>query len=453
MKKIEDYSHYYLLGIGGASMSGIAHYLLTLHKDVRGYDAVMSANCKDLQNYGVHIDTQLGGVSQIPTRYRHSSDDCLIIYSSAIKAGNPYFDYFSSNGFQMLKRGDVLGSISRGMKCVAIAGTHGKSTTTSILHHIFRYTYTDVKAFIGAIPQGYERHYIGGSLSTMLVEADEYDRAFMELEPTYLAITSTDPDHLDIYGTHQELVRTFEAFAKKVSKEDRWVHKSIGIPANTYSATEEADIHVSELRFSPGEMKYTADIHTPWGDVSDAKLAVLGRYNVENALCALGVALSYGVDLHKAVESLAHFGGVSRRFQTIDSPTLSKPIIDDFSHTPEEIHAFLSQVNELFPAYKKAAIFQPHLFSRTQQFAEGFAEVLAMVDTLIIIDIYPAREAPIDEITSQWLLEQVSLPPSNKVYAPDIPSLKQAIDSAHFDMLLVVGAGDIMLKVKETGCI
>ena len=396
--ELENVVRVYLIGVGGIGMSGLARYFKKRGADVHGYDKTPTplTDTLESENISVFFEDQ---VNQIPLQFKKNDPGTLIIYTPAIPKDSAILEYFRSGGFSVKKRSEVLGIISKGMFTIAVAGTHGKTTTSSIIAHLLKDSGYDCSAFLGGIATNYKSNILFGENNTMVVEADEYDRSFLTLHPDIAIITSMDADHLDIYGDAGQLTESFKLFAGQLKPGGVLVNrKDLDLEGGqTYAANEEADIQARNIRVEEGHFIF--DFINRSSTLENLQLALPGVHNIENALAAIQVALLLEIPEASIRTALANFKGVKRRFEYIVR-TPGHIYIDDYAHHPEELRACLTAVRTLFPGRKLTTIFQPHLFSRTRDFASGFAEVLAMTDELILLDIYPARELPIPGITS-----------------------------------------------------
>jgi UDP-N-acetylmuramate--alanine ligase len=437
--ELRDIQRVYLVGIGGIGMSGLARYFQHLGCIVCGYDKTVTDLTNDLHNEGIQICFE-DNADCIPISFQAPSADTLIIYTPAIPKDSAVLNYFKNKGFELFKRSQVLGLISKSSFTIAVAGTHGKTTTSTMVAHLLKASGNDCSAFLGGISSNYQTNVLYGKNDVMVVEADEYDRSFLTLFPDVAIITSMDADHLDIYGDHEHLTESFKLFASQIKSGGTLVHKK-GLPLDTgYTYALEdatADAHAANIRIEGGDFYFdfiNADISIP-----DIKMGIAGTHNIENAVAAIEAVLRLDIPAESIKDALGSFRGVKRRFEYIVK-TPGHIYIDDYAHHPEELRAAISSVKRLYPDKKLTAIFQPHLYTRTRDFADGFAEVLSMVDELILLDIYPARELPIEGVTSGMLLKKMSL--INKRILSKQEAL-DAIKNEKPELLLTVGAGDI----------
>jgi UDP-N-acetylmuramate--alanine ligase len=432
----------YLIGIGGIGMSALARYFYLDKKYVAGYDKTETDLTKTLSESGIKVRFE-DTIEDIDEVFLNSTTT-LVIYTPAIPSSHKQLQYFKQNGFQVLKRSQVLGLITEHTFCLAVAGTHGKTTTTSILGHLMYVCDVPLTAFLGGISENYNSNLIIKGTEVSVVEADEFDRSFLTLSPDIACITSMDADHLDIYGDASHLVQSFVDFSKKVKKDGKlFVKNGLPIEGITYGIEDNSDYSVQNIKIKNGA--YIFDIKTPKTILKDLVFNLPGRHNLSNALIALAMAVEYGCPYRQLAEALASYKGVKRRF-TYQIKNDNLVFIDDYAHHPEEINAVYQAVREMYPSKKILVVFQPHLFSRTRDFADDFAKSLSQFDKIMLLDIYPARELPIEGITSQWLLQKISN--SNKELISRV-DLIQKIKASHPEILLTIGAGDIGEEVKH----
>lgn len=431
-------SSIFFIGIGGIGMSAIARYFAANGKAVAGYDKTPSQITTDLETLGVEIHF-LDDVKNIPITFLNK-DKTLVVYTPAISKNHNQLNYFLNNNFKVLKRSEILGEITKSTFCLGVAGTHGKTTTSSILGHIM----AEVKAtsFLGGIAENYNSNLILGEDKISVVEADEFDRSFLQLSPNIACITSMDADHLDIYGAPEALQESFFAFSEKVS-DTLIVAKGLPIAGLTYAINEDADYKAFNLKIESG--KYIFDVQTPSETIKNIEFHLPGNHNVMNALAALAMADVYGIPLEGIKNSLATFKGVKRRF-SYKIKTSDFVLIDDYAHHPTEIKAVESAVREMYPNEKVLVVFQPHLFSRTKDFINDFASALSKFDEIMLLDIYPARELPIKGVTSEWLLNKID---NNNKKLTFRSHLVKDIKDASSKIVIMLGAGDIGVMVNE----
>ncbi len=438
----ESINSVYFIGIGGIGMSAIARYFVAHGKHVGGYDKTPTEITRALQDLGavIHFNDD---VSEIETSFLEA-ESTLVVYTPAIPKGHSELEYFKANNFNILKRSAILGAITKQTFCLAVAGTHGKTTTTSILGHLLNVCDSPVTAFLGGISENYDSNLILNGTEVTVVEADEFDRSFLALSPNLASITSMDADHLDIYGSAEALVESFKAFSECLKPGGKlFVKQGLPLDGITYGVEEEADYSAQNVRIENGS--YVFDIKTPKGIEHDFRFYLPGRHNLSNALIAIAMAAEYGCGYDDLKKGLASYKGVKRRF-TYQIKTEDFVFIDDYAHHPEEIKAVHQAVREMYPDKKVLAIFQPHLFSRTKDFVDAFAESLSKFDELLLLDIYPARELPIEGVTSQWLLDKIENPRKALV---EKAALIKEIEKSKAQVVLTIGAGDIGQEVKR----
>ncbi|NRD19379.1 UDP-N-acetylmuramate--L-alanine ligase [Winogradskyella eckloniae] len=432
----------YFIGIGGIGMSAIARYFVANGKQVAGYDKTPTEITKALEALDVQIHFE-DSLEHINSEFLNP-ENTLVVYTPAIPKSHSELNYFKDNGFNVLKRSAVLGEITKQTVCLAVAGTHGKTTTTSILGHLLNTCNVPVTAFLGGISENYNSNLILNGTEVTVVEADEFDRSFLTLSPDLACITSMDADHLDIYGNAEELVKTFKDFTACIKPNGKLFVKN-GLPLNgiTYGIDDDSDYSAQNISIENGS--YIFDVKTPKGIQKGFKFSLPGRHNLSNALAALAMAIEYGCAFNDLAIGLETYKGVQRRF-TYQIKTNDFVFIDDYAHHPEEIKAVYQAVREMYPGKKVLAVFQPHLFSRTQDFVDGFAESLSKFDELLLLDIYPARELPIEGITSKWLLEKIKNPNKKLIEKSEIIN---EIKKSDAQIVLTIGAGDIGAEVKH----
>lgn len=434
-----DKTYYYFIGAGGIGMSALARYFKSLEKVVLGYDKTLTDLTKQLEEEGIdlHYDDDLTKIPNFLT-----PENTLVIHTPAVPVYLKEYQYFKQNNFEVLKRSEVLGEITRNTYGIAVAGTHGKTTTSSILGHILKEAGLESTAFLGGVVENYDSNIILNGAEITVSEADEFDRSFLRLSPKIGIITSMDADHLDIYGDKETLEQTFIEFGQIVT-EQLFIRKGLPIEkALTYGVESGADYDAINISIQNGI--YHFDVKTPDGELLKGfRLQLPGKHNVENATAAIAVADYMKVPFNKISYGLENFKGVKRRFNRWDIK--GKIYIDDYAHHPTELNAVTHSLREMFPGKKVLGVFQPHLFTRTRDFSEGFAESLSGFDELILLDIYPAREEPIEGIHSQWLLEQINL---EKKEVSNLQDAMNKIKTKDFDVLVTVGAGNIDTLVK-----
>ena len=436
---LDNTKNIYFLGIGGIGMSALAHYFHLKGKKVVGYDRVESVVTRQLEAKGIEIFYELDS--------KHIEGMDLVVYTPAISRDCVELTAADERGIPVLKRSQVLGEISKDYRTLAVAGTHGKTTTSTMLAHILNQSDADCTAFLGGISNNLGSNFIYSESDLVVVEADEYDRSFMTLRPDIAVITSMDADHLDIYGTPEVMQDNYREFSDLANK--LMVHESLKPHFQTENlhtyGIDRGDYYAENLRF--GDLKTVFDFVSSQVKIQDIELAMPGHHNVSNMVAALAVALNYGANVEKLKDAVGSFSGIYRRFQIHhDSETIT--YIDDYAHHPSEISAAISTARALFPERQLIVVFQPHLFTRTRDFVEGFAEELSKADVAIMMEIYPARELPIPGITSQWVLNKLTI--EDKVLAQKenlVKIIEQKIKTP--SVVMTLGAGDIDRKVKD----
>jgi UDP-N-acetylmuramate--alanine ligase len=434
----------YFIGIGGIGMSALARYFQNIGKNVSGYDKTPTMLTDELIADGMNIHFE-DNINLIPKEY--FIENTLVIITPAVPITHSEWNYFIERNYQVKKRAEVLGIITKDTFCFAVAGTHGKTTTSSILGHILYESGADVTAFIGGIVENYHSNLIGDGKTVTVVEADEFDRSFLHLHPDIACVTSMDADHLDIYGDKNSIEDSFREFADKVEdKKSLFVPKGLPLAGLTVGINEDATFKASNIRIENGY--YVFDVKTPSETIENIQFGLPGRHNLMNAMMALAMAKTYGTPTSAIARALATFKGIQRRFSyQIKSENLV--YIDDYAHHPTEINAVHQAVRELYPNEKVLAIFQPHLFSRTRDFADDFAKSLSQFDEILLMDIYPARELPMEGITSEWLLSKIQNKHKKLVSKTDlIPSILES----KAKIIVTIGAGDIgelIPKIKK----
>ena len=432
----------YFIGIGGIGMSALARYFTAKGMAVSGYDKTPSDITTSLQELGIYIHFN-DDIIEIDPKYLNK-DDTLVVYTPAIPKHHSELNYFMANNFTVKKRSEVLGEITKHTICLAIAGTHGKTTTTSILGHLLKACHVPVTAFLGGISENYNSNLILNGTEVTVVEADEFDRSFLTLSPDLACITSMDADHLDIYGDAIELINSFEKFSQCIKPNGKlFVKNGLPIKGISYGLEDNSDYSGKNIKIENGS--YVFDLQTPNGLYKDFRFNLPGRHNLSNAIIALAMAVDFGCPHNQLAKALALYSGVKRRF-TYHIKTDDFVFIDDYAHHPEEIKAVYSAVREMYPEKRVLAIFQPHLYSRTRDFMNAFAESLSKFDEVLLLDIYPARELPIEGITSQKLLETINNS-NKKLVSKSILIEEIKISSAQ--VVLTLGAGDIGDEVKH----
>ncbi|MEY2630553.1 MAG: UDP-N-acetylmuramate--L-alanine ligase [Bacteroidota bacterium] len=425
----------YFIGIGGIGMSALARYFQNIGKKVSGYDKTRTMLTDELIAAGmdIHFEDNIG---LIPKDFY--VENTLVIITPAVPVTHSEWNYFLERDYVVKKRAEVLGIITKDTFCFAVAGTHGKTTTSSILGHILYESGADVTAFLGGIVENYHSNLIGSGKTVTVVEADEFDRSFLHLHPDIACVTSMDADHLDIYGDATAIEDSFREFANKVAdKNQLFVPKGLPLEGLTIGINDAATYTALNIRIENGF--YVFDVQTPSETIRDLQFGLPGRHNLMNALMALAMAKTYGTPTESIAKALASFKGIQRRF-SYQIKTSDLVYIDDYAHHPTEINAVHQAVRELYPGEKVLAVFQPHLFSRTKDFADDFAKSLSQFDEILLLDIYPARELPMEGVTSSWLLSKMENPNKKLVSKGDlIPTILE--NSAK--IIVTIGAGDI----------
>ncbi|MEM9141860.1 MAG: UDP-N-acetylmuramate--L-alanine ligase [Bacteroidota bacterium] len=432
----------YFIGIGGIGMSALARYFTSTGKYVAGYDKVCTPLTQELEDLGMLL-CYGDAVSHIPEHYKNR-DTTLVVYTPAVPESHPQYQFFVQAGFPMYKRSEVLGLITKDSFCLAVAGTHGKTTTSSILAHLLYECNIPFTAFLGGISEDFNSNFISNGAVYSVVEADEFDRSFLRLFPNVACITSMDADHLDIYGDEKTLHASFRDFAALLAPGGSlFVPKNLPIAGITYGIEDDSDYCIRNLKVREGV--YVFDMEGPDIALTDIVFKKPGRYNLLNALAAFAMAVQTGKSPKDLASALRTFKGVKRRF-SYEIVADDFVFIDDYAHHPTEINAVYEAIREMHPNKKITAVFQPHLFSRTRDFAEGFAKSLSQFDAVLLLDIYPAREKPMPGITSQWLLEKIKGPCKKKI---EKSTLLQEIKQKKPEILITMGAGDIGLEVSK----
>ena len=444
---IKTYKNIYLVGIGGIGMSALANYFYSQNKNVYGYDRVKSTLTENLEKKGVEISYE-DNINSIPLVFNSSSKDQLVIYSSAI-SNNNILSYFSENSYDICKRSKALGLISKHYYTIAVAGTHGKTTTSIMLSHILKQSNVNCTAFLGGISKNYDTNFLLSDESKyMVVEADEFDRSFLSLNPDIAIITSLDSDHLDIYGSYKEFIDTFQKFASQVKKngylilEESIVNK-FETPKHvnlfTYSHSSISDFYASSLNFQSDKINFLYNEKGKKYNNNNVELSMPGNHNVSNALAAISACSLLDISNKCISQALNSFEGIKRRFD-LHVNSSEKVYIDDYAHHPTEIIETIKTVKKMFVGRHLTVLFQPHLFSRTDDFKHEFAQSLSLADSLILLDIYPAREKPIQGVDSKMLLD-LCVNNSKKLISKNL--VIENLENQKIDILLTIGAGDI----------
>ena len=443
-----NFTHIYFIGAGGIGMAALERYFLSRDIAVAGYDRTPSALTEALTEEGVKI-TFGGEPEEIPADFRNPTTT-LVVYTPAVPESLPLFRWFREGGFTIMKRARLLGEVTRTSKALCFAGTHGKTTTSSMAAHLLHSSAAGCNAFLGGVLRNYGTNFLLSATSPWsVIEADEYDRSFHHLRPHIAVITSTDPDHLDIYGTEEAYLESFAHFTELIQPGGHLiVHTGLslrprpaeGVSLHTYSR-DAGDFHATDIVRKDGRITFT--FVTPDSSITGIELGVPVEINIENAIAALAaVYLTGELTPEMARSAMASFMGPKRRFEyhlREDGPQ-GRAIIDDYAHHPDELKASISSVKALYPGRHLTVAFQPHLYSRTRDFAPQFAEALSLADSVILLDIYPARELPIPGVTSKIIFDEIKCTDKMMI---DKKSLTDTLKSRNFDILLTAGAGDI----------
>ena len=422
-------------------MSALARYFKNIGKNVSGYDKTQTQLTKELQQEGIEVHFE-DNINLIPKDFY--VDNTLVVITPAVPVLHSEWNYFNERNYTVKKRAEVLGLITKDTFCFAVAGTHGKTTTSSILAHILFDSGLDVTSFLGGIVENYNSNLVGNGKTITVVEADEFDRSFLHLHPNIACITSMDADHLDIYGDANAIEESFREFADKVEDKSKLFYASgLILEGISVGINDDSNITAQNIKIENGYYVFDAKLENEL--VENIQFGLPGHHNLSNALMALSMAKKYGVETHKIKKALASFKGIRRRFSfQIREEKLT--YIDDYAHHPTEINAVHQAVRELFPNKKICAIFQPHLFSRTKDFADDFAKSLSQFDDLMLMEIYPARELPIEGITSTWLLSKINNTNKKLVRKEE---LMNELKKSNATVFVTIGAGDLGEMVGE----
>jgi UDP-N-acetylmuramate--alanine ligase len=447
--KLTEKNIIYFIGIGGIGMSALARHFKAQGKTVSGYDKTETKLTKQLVEEGIHVhydDT----IEALPAEVKANQSDVLVVYTPAIPETHIGKNYLLEQGVTLYKRSEVLGELTKLLYNVSVSGTHGKTTISSMVAHIFKVADLSFSAFLGGVSKNLNSNYLGNKDAEIcVVEADEYDRSFLRLYPDIMVCSSVDPDHLDIYGTGEKVVESFQLFAKNIKKNGQLlvnykVANTFEEPYLTYSLDNpEADYYAQNIRVEDGF--YCFDIVAKGKVIEGASLGLPGLHNVENCIAASAVAFEMNVTPTVILKALKEYKGVDRRFEVV----LRKDnlvYVDDYAHHPEELNRCITSMRHFFPGKKITGVFQPHLFSRTRDFADGFARSLELLDEVILLEIYPARELPMPGINSQFLLDKIQSPNKHLLSKEE---LKNRIKNSSLEVLLTVGAGDIGAMVND----
>ncbi len=448
---MEEIKAVYFVGIGGIGMSAIARYFLSRGLVVAGYDRTPSDLTKALQEEGALVHYE-DNVELIPAPCR-DRESTLVVYTPAIPAEHTELTFFRNNGFEIQKRAQVLGTLTRSLKGLCVAGTHGKTTTSSMAAHLLHQSHVDCNAFLGGITKNYGTNYILSQKSPyVVIEADEFDRSFHHLTPFASVITATDADHLDIYGTEEAYLESFSKYSSLILPGGYLIlHTGLkmkpavqeGVTVFTYSR-EDGDFHAENVRIGDGRI--TFDLVSPLGNIQGIELGVPVSVNIENGIAAMALAQIAGATAEEIRQGILSFSGVDRRFD-FHIKTDKMAYLSDYAHHPEEIRRSLESLRELYQGRRIKAIFQPHLYTRTRDFYKDFAAALSLLDDVCIVDIYPAREAPIPGVTSQLIYD--NLKPGIKREMCSKDGILDVVRQGGFDVLVTLGAGDIEDYVQQ----
>ena len=443
----KQYKNIYFVGAGGIGMAALVRYYLSKGCRVAGYDRTATDLTKELIKEGAEIVYD-SSADLIP-EYCRDKENTLVVYTPAVPADHPGLTYFRNNGFEVMKRSQVLGLITHDSKGLCFAGTHGKTTTSSMTAHILHNSPTGCNAFLGGILRNYDSNLLLSATSPYsVIEADEFDRSFHWLNPYIAVVTATDPDHLDIYGTEEAYLESFAHFTELIQPGGALIcHTGLklrprvrdGVKTYFYSR-DEGDFHAANIRKGDGRIVF--DFVSPGGTIKDVELGVPVDINIENAVASMAVCSLIGIDGDTMKKAMSTFLGAKRRFEFwMKEPGANgKVVIDDYAHHPDELKASIRSVKDLYPGRKLTVIFQPHLYSRTRDFAPQFAEALSEADEVLLLDIYPAREQPIAGVSSELILKDIKC--ANKAVCKKEDLIK-TIKNYNFDVLLTAGAGDI----------
>ncbi|WP_375418227.1 UDP-N-acetylmuramate--L-alanine ligase [uncultured Hymenobacter sp.] len=462
---MKPFRYIYFLGIGGIGMSALARWFQASGQQVSGYDKTPTPLTDALQAEGIVVHFEDQGAASLPEEVRQHKAQTLVVLTPAIPADHQEWAWLVQQGYDIRKRSQVLGVLTQGQPTIAVAGTHGKTTTSSMVAHLLHHAGVPCAAFLGGIAVNLGSNLLlppvpqpGQPTPLIVVEADEYDRSFLTLHPTIAIVTSTDADHLDIYGDQAALIESFRQFVSQIQPGGTLLLNHIadasvaaaapaGVRVLRYglSAEQGPDLYADNITTQGHRFHF--DLHGSAGAVPNLELAVPGYHNVENMLAAAAASqLAGGVENAQLAAAVAAYRGVKRRFEFIvTSP--DKVYVDDYAHHPREIEAFLRSLRALYPGKKLRVIFQPHLFTRTRDFAPGFAESLSLADEVVLLDIYPAREKPLPGVTSAIILNQITAPQKSLQTKAEV--LEAAAHDADYDVLATVGAGDIDTLVPE----
>ena len=443
---LDKIDNIFFIGIGGMGMSSLAEYFINENKYVGGYDRDISENTDRLQKLGIEILFH-DSFDRVNSKFLNK-ENTLIVYTPAIPVSNNLLSEFRGNKFTSVKRAELLGLVVNKGKCIAIAGTHGKTTTTCILAHLLNSSNIPTTSFIGGISENYNSNFLYNGNQLFLVEADEYDKSFLNLSPDYACVTSIDPDHLDIYNDFRGVQNGFNSFIDNI-KSDGFliVQENLDYNYPKYGLSHNSDYSIENIRIHDGG--YLFDIVTPEKNYENLKFSIPGKHNLMNALAAFVISIKLGCEFNLLKSALESFKGVKRRF-TYHIRTKNRIYIDDYAHHPKEINSVYEALKEIYPEQDILVAFQPHLFTRTRDFVEEFAESLSQFEAVLLLDIYPARETPIDGVSSSWLLDKINSPIKKLV---DKSDLSLEILNQNMKINVTLGAGDIgdeCMNIKKT---
>ncbi|MCH5227658.1 MAG: UDP-N-acetylmuramate--L-alanine ligase [Muribaculaceae bacterium] len=443
----------YFIGAGGIGMANLERYLLSKGFEIAGYDRTQSQLTQQLEDEGVSMVFE-DNVSLIPAQFR-SKEDTLVVYTPAVPSDSPILNWFQNQGFNVVKRSELLGKITRAGKSICVAGSHGKTTTTSMIANILRNSEVGCNAFLGGILRNTGSNLVMcPGANWAVIEADEYDRSFHRLSPTIAIVTSVDPDHLDIYGDEEGYLEGFAHFTSLIKEGGALLmHAGMklkprlkpGVKTYTYSGGKEGDWHAEDIRFGNGTIRFT--LVGPEIRIEGLEPGVPVEINIDNAVAAAAASIMAGASAEDVRKGLREFRGAKRRFEVLrDQKDGSTVLIDDYAHSPNEVKASINSVKKLYPDRKLTVIFQPHLYTRTRDFASGFSEALSLADEVIMPEIYPARELPIPGVNSQLILDKVNC--DSKIYC-ERKNLLNLIKNRKFDILMTLGAADIDVLLPD----
>ncbi|MFN4299271.1 MAG: UDP-N-acetylmuramate--L-alanine ligase [Thermaurantimonas sp.] len=444
-RPIDTYKYFFFIGIGGIGMSALARFFNLKKAIVSGFDRERSELTAKLEAEGIVI-TYSDAINTLPMLRIGTPADTLVVYTPAVPASNQLMKWFRERNFTLMKRAQVLGLITKSSRSIAVAGTHGKTTTTALVTHILKHNNIDISAFIGGISANYNTNFLYGSSDTVVIEADEFDRSFLRLEPSLAVITSTDPDHLDIYKDQEGVREAFLEFAS-ISKKFGKLLTKINLPVSgdfTYGLNKNAHYHADDIQIQNGQFHYTLSF--PDRERVTTSCQVPGIHNVENSVAAAGLCHLYGLTPNQISEGIKTFKGVKRRFEIIlQLPDLT--FIDDYAHHPAELEALLKSARLLYPDRRITIIFQPHLYSRTRDFHQEFAQSLSLADRVVLLDIYPAREEKIEGVTEKLIYSHLTCTEKHIVFLGDLLDFIKKIELQK-DVIITAGAGNISDAVE-----